>query len=70
MPTAQIGGGALIAKGTGGGGEQYDLDINASKFRLVVRTLTGGAATTVSSVANVVNNQWQHVVACATDQRR
>ncbi|MEO6035799.1 MAG: hypothetical protein ABIQ35_11130, partial [Verrucomicrobiota bacterium] len=37
LPTAQIAGASLIAHGTGGGGEQYDLDINANKFRIVTR---------------------------------
>ncbi len=62
-PSTQVSGGALIAKGTGGGGEQYDLDLNAGKYRLVVRPSSGGSAATVTSAAVAANNTWQHIVA-------
>lgn len=59
MPPAQVAGAGLIAKGTGGGGEQYDLDINASKFRIVTR-IAAATAVTLSSAANISSN-WTHV---------
>jgi hypothetical protein len=50
---------AIICKGTGGGGEQYCLDINGGNFRLFVRDTNGLAYNAQSSVAN--NGTWQHV---------
>ena len=62
MPNTQLAGAGVIAKGTGGGGEQYDLDVNAQRYRLVVRNAAGTATTLSTSVAPA-NNVWQHVVA-------
>jgi hypothetical protein len=62
MPNTQLSGAAVIAKGTGGGGEEYVLDVNANRYRLVVRT-SGGAATTLSTTVAPANNLWQHVAA-------
>jgi len=52
----------LITKGTGGGGEQFNLDCGAGghAYRFFVRKDDGGA---VLANGNIVpNNQWQHVV--------
>lgn len=52
----------LITKGTGSGGEQFNLDCGGGghAFRFFVRKDDGGA---VLASGNVVpNNQWQHVV--------
>ncbi len=52
----------LITKGTGGGGEQFNLDCGGPgrAFRFFVRKDDGG---TVLATGNIVpNNQWQHVV--------
>src|SRR5205085_1668907 len=55
--------GVIMANGYGGGGEQWDLDIASSKFRLVIRPTRGGTAAVLSSAANVSFGNWQHVVA-------
>ena len=52
----------LITKGTGSGGEQFNLDCGGPghAFRFFVRQGDGGA---VLATGNIVpNNQWQHVV--------
>src|SRR5258706_5929935 len=64
FPNSQISGAAFIAKGTGGGFEQYDLDWSAAgtagRYRLVARN-SGGTATTLIANVAAANNQWQHV---------
>jgi Concanavalin A-like lectin/glucanases superfamily/Putative Ig domain len=52
----------LVTKGTGGGGEQFNLDCGGSghAFRFFVRDSAGSAHLATSSVAN--NNQWHHLV--------
>ena len=55
----QLAGSAIICKGTGGGNEQYDLDINGGKFRMVTRNTSGTATTVTSTVGPTAN--WQHV---------
>jgi Concanavalin A-like lectin/glucanases superfamily/Immunoglobulin I-set domain len=61
--TTQVSGGGIIAKGTGGGGEQYDLDINAGKFRIVLRNTNSSApnSITLSSALTPAANTWYHV---------
>jgi hypothetical protein len=56
----QENGAAIFAKGTGGGGEQYALDVNGGTYRFFARN----AATTalVYQSTNRPNDTWQHVV--------
>jgi hypothetical protein len=60
-PPTQEDGGAIFTRGTGGGGEQYALDLIGGAFRFFVRN----AATTAAVLQGPVraNNTWQHVVA-------
>ncbi len=51
--------GGIIARGYGGGGEQYCLDIDAGKFRFFVRNASGTAIIASTTVA--ANGAWQHV---------
>ena len=51
----------LIAKGNGGGGEQYAIDIEGGVFRFFVRAASGTATEARSSIRP--NGTWQHVVA-------
>jgi hypothetical protein len=55
----QEGGGAILAKGTGGGGEQFACDTVSNKFRFFVRNAGGSAFVAQSNVAP--NNTWQHL---------
>ncbi|HEX5176793.1 MAG TPA: LamG-like jellyroll fold domain-containing protein, partial [Chthoniobacteraceae bacterium] len=64
-PAAQEDGAAIICKGTGGGGEQFCLDIVSGRFRFFVRNESGAAVVAHSTVAP--SNTWQHV-ALAFDQ--
>lgn len=59
----------LVSKGTGSGGEQFNLDCGGANrgFRFFVRDITGAAHVASSSVAP--NNQWRHVVGVC-DQAR
>jgi hypothetical protein len=59
VPTTDAG---LITKGTGSGGEQFNLDCGAGghAFRFFVRKDDGGAVLANGTIAP--NNQWQHVV--------
>ena len=57
----QPNGSAIIAKGTGAGGEQYAIDVNASMFRFYVRAATGGSINLVTPVAP--SGRWQHLTA-------
>ena len=52
----------LITKGTGGGGEQFNLDCGAGShaFRFFVRDASGNAHLANSSV--VLNSKWHHLV--------
>ena len=58
---AQESGAALIAKGTGGGGEQYAVDIFGNAFRFFVRGASGAPVIAQSPVPP--DDTWQHVVA-------
>ncbi len=57
----QVSGAGIIAKGTGGGGEQYALDVQSGVIRFFVRN----AAAVASALASTVppSGTWQHVVA-------
>ncbi len=57
----QLSGAAIIAKGYGNGGEQYNLDIYAGAFRFFVRN----SAAVVSAItsATAPDNQWEHIAA-------
>jgi hypothetical protein len=57
----QENGGAVIARGVGGGGEQYAVDVFAGNYRVFVRDASGGAVVAQSPVGP--NGTWQHVVA-------
>jgi hypothetical protein len=61
---SQISGASFIAKGTGGGFEQYDLDWSAAgtggRYRLVTRQNAGTAITLATGTA-APNNVWQHI---------
>jgi hypothetical protein len=52
----------LVTKGTGAGGEQFNLDCGGSghAFRFFVRDIAGTAHLATSTVAN--NNKWHHLV--------
>ncbi len=52
----------LITKGTGGGGEQFNLDCGGTShaFRFFVRDIAGNAHLATSSVVN--NSKWHHLV--------
>jgi hypothetical protein len=53
---------ALISKGFGNGGEQYDLDLYTGYLRLFVRS-AGGAVYSINSTSYPPSNQWRHVAA-------
>jgi hypothetical protein len=58
-PAAQEDGAAIICKGTGGGGEQFCLDVVSGRFRFFVRDGNGAAVVAHSTVSP--SNSWQHV---------
>jgi hypothetical protein len=60
--SAQEAGGAILAKGTGGGGEQYALDIVNGAYRFFL--WNGGAPNTPTVLQSTVqpDGTWQHVV--------
>lgn len=51
--------GAILAKGTGGGGEQFACDMVNNTFRFFVRNGSGNAYVAQSTIAT--NNTWQHL---------
>jgi hypothetical protein len=53
--------GGIIAKGNGGGGEQFCMDVDGGHFRFYVRDAAGGA--TVCGTAVSPDGNWQHVCA-------
>jgi len=61
-PPAQEGGGAIIAKGTGGGGEQFAIDVTTG-FRFFAWNGAVPNAPWVAQSSVLPNNTWQHVVA-------
>ncbi|MEX2185755.1 MAG: lamin tail domain-containing protein [Pirellulales bacterium] len=58
----QEGGGAILAKGLGGGGEQFAIDLVNGAYRFFL--WNGGAPNTPSVIQSSAspNGQWQHVV--------
>jgi hypothetical protein len=56
----QTNGAAIFARGTGNGGEQFVVDVNAGKYRLFVRNAAGVVSTITTTIAP--NNTWQHLV--------
>jgi len=60
-PAGQEDGAAVIAKGTGGGGEQYAVDIYGGAYRFFVRDASGAAGVVSGNIGP--NGTWQHVVA-------
>ena len=56
----QEAGAPVFAKGTGGGGEQYALDVNGGAYRFYVRNAASGAV--VFQSTNRPNDTWQHLV--------
>jgi hypothetical protein len=62
MPNAQRNGSGIFARGSGNGGEQYVLDVQGNRYRLVVRNASR-TATSMSSTVAPANNVWQHVAA-------
>src|SRR5665213_1160992 len=60
-PATQTNGAGIIAKGTGGGGEQYVIDIAGGHYRFYVRDTNGTAYNAQTTVAP--NGIWQHVAA-------
>lgn len=57
----QEGGAAVVARGVGGGGEQYAVDIVGGTYRFFVRDAAQNAAVAHGTVR--ANGTWQHVVA-------
>jgi hypothetical protein len=59
---AQSADNGLVTKGTGSGGEQFNLDCGGAShaFRFFVRDIAGNAHLATSTVAN--NNKWHHLV--------
>ena len=52
----------ILCKGTGGGGEQYGMDVYEGKFRFYTRPAKSNPSTAVSS-AVVPSGRWQHLAA-------
>ncbi|HWB07269.1 MAG TPA: lamin tail domain-containing protein [Verrucomicrobiales bacterium] len=61
-PAAQEGGGAIFAKGTGGGGEQFAIDVTTG-YRFFGWTGASPNTPWVAQSAILPNNTWQYVVA-------
>lgn len=62
----QSSGGAILAKGTGGGGEQFALDVSGGRYRFFA--WDGGSPNTPMVAQSDIspNNTWQHI-ACVCD---
>lgn len=65
--TAQTNGGAVFAKGTGGGGEQFTCDVNGGKYRFYARNTNAAVSTAQTGIGP--NGTWQHIV-CVLDTNR
>lgn len=60
-PAEQESGAAILARGTGGGGEQYAIDVVGGHYRFFVRS--GGGSAVVAQASVGPNGTWQHVAA-------
>jgi hypothetical protein len=60
-PGSQEAGGAIIAKGTGGGGEQFAVDVFNGTYRFFAWNGAGSAVVAGASIGP--NGSWQHLVA-------
>ena len=60
-PPEQVNGAAVICKGTGGGGEQFNVDVVNGNFRFYIYDATGRAQVATTAVGP--DDIWQHVVA-------
>jgi hypothetical protein len=60
-PATQVSGAAIIARGTGGGGEQYVMDLNSGHYRFYVHDTNGVVWQDQTTVAP--NGTWQHLAA-------
>src|SRR5947207_13952477 len=66
MNNVQLNGSCVIARGTGNGGESYDLDVQGNRYRVVTRN-SAKASTVLTATVAPANNVWQHVaVTCDT----
>ena len=63
-PTGQENAGAVIAKGTGGGGETFAIDMVNNAFRFFAWDSTGSVASVVQTTVTA-DDTWQHIVATA-----
>jgi len=59
--TTQEDGAAIFAKGTGGGGEQFALDVVSNRFRFFVRDGVNAGTTASFQTTGGVTSTWQHV---------
>ena len=62
-------GGVICAKGHGGGGESWLLDINAGSFRYVRRQQDGASYVHATSTQKIQFGIWYHVVGIADGKR-
>jgi hypothetical protein len=58
---SQASGAAIICKGTGGGGEQFSIDVFNGQYRFYVWPASGNAAVAQADIGP--NGTWQHVLA-------
>jgi hypothetical protein len=54
--------GAILAKGYGGGGEEYCMDVSSSKFRVFFRNAAGTSSEAVSATTTISAGTWYHIV--------
>ena len=60
-PPDQVNGAAIICKGTGGGGEQFSVDVFNGSFRFYIYDASGDAQVVTTTISP--DDTWQHVVA-------
>jgi hypothetical protein len=61
-PASQTSGAGIITKGTGSGGEQFNLDVYNGVFRFFVRDSAGSIPNGTVTATVGPNGTWQHVV--------
>ena len=69
-PASQTSGAGIITKGTGGGGEQFNLDVYGGYYRFFVRDSAGAIPSGSLSGSVGPNGTWQHVVGVYDGSRR